>query len=73
MLQEELKDAFNIFDKDGDGFLSKQEFESAMKDLGDGLNDEELETMLKSVRYDKTGKISYENFVAYIYNVDGDK
>ena len=72
-VQEELKDAFNIFDKDGDGYLSKNEFESAMRNLGDGLNEEELENMLKHVRYDKAGKLSYDNFVAYIYNVDGDE
>ena len=71
--QEELKDAFNIFDKDGDGYLSKNEFESAMRNLGDGLNEEELETMLKYVRYDKAGKLSYDNFVAYIYNINGDE
>ena len=44
-----------------------------MKNLGDGLNEEELESMLNSVRYDNTGKISYDDFVAFIYNVDGDK
>ena len=68
-----MKDAFNIFDKDGDGFLGKQEFESVMRNLGDGLNEEELERMLTSISYDNAGKISYENFVSFIYNVDGDK
>ena len=62
-----------MFDKDGDGFLAKQEFESAMRNLGDGLTEEEVESMLNSVQYDNTGKISYENFIAFIYNVDADK
>ena len=44
-----------------------------MRNLGDGLNEEELENMLKHVRYDKAGKLSYDNFVAYIYNIDGDE
>ncbi len=44
-----------------------------MRNLGDGLNEEELESMLNGVRYDKTNKISYEDFVAFIYNADGDK
>ena len=73
IFQEELKDAFNIFDKDGDGYLSKNEFESAMRNLGDGLNEEELENMLKHVPYDKAGRLSYDNFVAYIYNINGDE
>ena len=72
-MQDELKDAFNIFDKDGDGYLARHEFESAMRNLGDGLNEEELEKMLKYAPYDKAGKLSYDNFVAYIYNVDGDE
>ena len=68
-----MRDAFNIFDKDQDGYLARHEFESAMKNLGDGLNEEELEKMLKNAPYDKAGKLSYEKFVAYIYNVDEDK
>ena len=62
-----------MFDKDGDGYLGKQEFESVMRNLGDGLNEEELERMLNSISYDNTGKISYDNFVRFIYNVDGQK
>ena len=68
-----MKDAFNIFDKDGDGFLRKQEFESVMRNLGDGLNEEELERMLNTISYDNDGKISYEDFARFIYNVEGDK
>ena len=68
--QEELKDAFNIFDKDGDGYLGKQELELVMKNLGDGLNEEELDRMLNSINYDNEGKISFEDFARFIYNID---
>ena len=71
-IQEELKDAFNVFDKDGDGYLAKHEFETAMRNLGDGLSEEELERMLNGVRYDIADKISYDNFVAFIRNSEDD-
>ena len=71
-IQEELKDAFNVFDKDGDGHLAKHEFETAMRNLGDGLSEEELERMLNGVRYDIADKISYDNFVAFIRNSEDD-
>ena len=44
-----------------------------MRNLGDGLNEEEMERMLNTISYDNDGKISYEDFARFIYNVEGDK
>ena len=41
-----------------------------MKNLGDGLNEEELDRMLNSINYDNEGKISFEDFARFIYNID---
>ena len=53
--------------------MGKHEFELVMKNLGDGLNEEELDRMLNSITYDNGGKISYEDFAGFIYNIDGNK
>ena len=68
-----MKDAFNIFDKDGDGYLGKQELESVMRSLGDGLTEDDIEQMLNSIVYDSEGKMSYEYFIRFIYNLDENK
>ncbi len=38
----EIREAFNVFDKDGSGKISKDELRSIMKSLGEDLTDEEV-------------------------------
>ncbi|XP_058457376.1 calmodulin-beta-like [Malaya genurostris] len=60
---QELRDAFKIFDKDGDGFLTVDELSAVMKNFGERLSDEELADLLDDADIDKDGKINYEEFI----------
>ena len=40
--EEELKEAFRVFDKDGNGFISAAELRHIMTNLGEKLTDEEV-------------------------------
>jgi calmodulin len=51
--EEELKNAFKVFDKDGSGTISSAELRSVLQHLGENLTDEELDEMLKMA--DKNG------------------
>ena len=57
-----IKEAFNIFDKHGEGFISKPELRNVMINLGERLRDEELDAMIKVADVDGDGQISYEEF-----------
>lgn len=57
---EELKVAFKVFDLDGTGMISRQELESALKNLGENINDKNLNVILKTLDLDGDGKISFE-------------
>merc|ERR1711953_774126 len=61
--QDTLKDAFRIFDKDDDGFISVEELRSIMKNLGDKMTDEELDEMLDTADTKHDGLINYSEFV----------
>ena len=45
--EEEISEAFKIFDKDGNGFISANELKHVMSNLGEKLSDEEIEDMIK--------------------------
>ena len=57
---EELREAFRVFDKDGDGFISAAELRIVMTSLGEKLTDKEVEDMLNEADANNDGKIDYE-------------
>ncbi|BAM40412.1 calmodulin [Theileria orientalis strain Shintoku] len=61
--EEELIQAFKVFDRDGNGFISAQELRHVMTNLGERLTDDEVDEMLREADIDGDGKINYEEFV----------
>ena len=45
----ELAKAFNLFDRDGSGEISREELTNVMNELGIKLSQEELDDMLKMI------------------------
>eukprot|EP01057_Protomagalhaensia_wolfi_P001248 Protomagalhaensia_wolfi_Nauph_80__1247@NODE_1736_length_1371_cov_205_636637_g1351_i0_p1_GENE_NODE_1736_length_1371_cov_205_636637_g1351_i0NODE_1736_length_1371_cov_205_636637_g1351_i0_p1_ORF_typecomplete_len154_score37_38EFhand_7/PF13499_6/3_8e22EFhand_7/PF13499_6/1_1e13EFhand_6/PF13405_6/3_3e11EFhand_6/PF13405_6/0_00055EFhand_6/PF13405_6/4_3e10EFhand_6/PF13405_6/1_9e02EFhand_8/PF13833_6/0_00028EFhand_8/PF13833_6/9_7e16EFhand_8/PF13833_6/0_00046EFhand_8/PF13833_6/8_4e06EFhand_1/PF00036_32/4_1e09 len=63
---EELLAAFRVFDRDGDGFISGTELREVMSALGEKLEDDELEEMLREAKSSSSGEsslIDYSGFV----------
>ena len=61
--EEEIKEAFKVFDKDGNGFISAAELRHIMTNLGEKLTDEEVDEMIREADIDGDGQINYEEFV----------
>jgi len=61
-LEEELGDAFKLFDKDGDGQISAAELKAILHSLGQELPDSDIEDMLREADIEGDGQISYEEF-----------
>ncbi|XAR63602.1 hypothetical protein NMG60_11023602 [Bertholletia excelsa] len=62
-VEEELKEAFKVFDKDQDGFISAPELRNGMKEMGERLTDEEVEQMIRVADLDGDGLLSYDEFL----------
>merc|ERR1712137_236567 len=63
--EDELRNAFDVFDADGNGFIDRDELKVVMTQLiGKGLTDEELDAMMKEADTDKNGQIDFEEFKA---------
>lgn len=58
--EEELREAFRVFDKDGNGFISAAELRHVMTNLGEKLTDEEVDEMIKEADLDGDGLVNYE-------------
>ena len=58
--EQEVKDAFRVFDKDGTGFIDADNLRHITKSLGENLAPEEVDEMIEEADADKDGKISYD-------------
>ena len=61
--EEEIREAFKVFDKDGNGFISAAELRHVMTTLGEKLSEDEVEEMIREADVDGDGQINYDEFV----------
>lgn len=59
----EFREAFRLFDKDGDGCITKEELGTVMRSLGQFARMEELKEMLEEIDVDGDGNVSFDEFV----------
>ncbi|GMJ16050.1 hypothetical protein like AT1G32250 [Hibiscus trionum] len=60
--EEQLKQLFKMFDRDGNGYITAAELAHSMAKLGHALTVEELTGMIKEADTDGDGMISFEEF-----------
>ncbi|XP_061554776.1 calcium-binding protein 7 isoform X1 [Phycodurus eques] len=62
----EIREAFKVFDRDGNGFISKQELGMAMRSLGYMPNEVELEVIIQRLDMDGDGQVDFDEFVTLL-------
>ncbi|KAF7726713.1 hypothetical protein EC973_008487 [Apophysomyces ossiformis] len=60
--EQELREAFDAFDRDGDGVINAIELRSMMQKLGDRITEEEAEQMIKDVDENNDGVVNFDEF-----------
>lgn len=59
----EFREAFQAFDKDGNGSISTKELGTVMRSLGQNLSEAEIKQMIEIVDEDKSGTIDFKEFL----------
>ncbi|XP_040583260.1 calmodulin-A [Lepeophtheirus salmonis] len=60
--EDEITEAFKVFDKDGNGLISSNELKCVMSNIGEILKDDEVEALIKEADVDGDGSINYAEF-----------
>uniref|UniRef100_A0A7S1GD85 EF-hand domain-containing protein n=1 Tax=Bicosoecida sp. CB-2014 TaxID=1486930 RepID=A0A7S1GD85_9STRA len=65
LLKQAVTDSFNKYDADNSGAIDAKEFKNLMEDIGEELEDAELEAALKKMDKDGSGKIELDEFIKW--------
>ncbi|RPD56550.1 EF-hand protein [Lentinus tigrinus ALCF2SS1-6] len=63
---EEFIRGFQVFDKEGNGFIGAGELRYVLTQLGEKMSDEEVDELLKGAQIGPDGNVNYESFVRTI-------
>nr|CAD7393960.1 unnamed protein product [Timema cristinae] len=59
-MQQELKEAFRLYDKEGDGYITTAVLREILKELDDKLTKEELDMMIEEIDTDGSGTVDFD-------------
>ena len=64
--EKENRETFLVFDKDGDGYITKDELRKVMSLLNEKLTDAELDEMITEADEDGDGRVNYEGTCTWV-------
>uniref|UniRef100_A0A6I8NS22 EF-hand domain-containing protein n=1 Tax=Ornithorhynchus anatinus TaxID=9258 RepID=A0A6I8NS22_ORNAN len=64
--QPEIREAFRVLDRDGNGFISKQELGMAMRSLGYMPSEVELAIIMQRLDMDGDGQVDFDEFMTIL-------
>lgn len=66
---EKLALLFNLFDRNKDNYISRQEIRETMKNLGENLDEKLINEMMQTADTDHDGRISRDEFHKLLYQL----
>ncbi|XP_060528132.1 troponin C-like [Cylas formicarius] len=62
-MEQELKEAFRLYDKEGNGYITTSTLKEILKELDDKLTNEELDMIITEIDTDGSGTVDYDEFM----------
>eukprot|EP01017_Pseudomicrothorax_dubius_P009548 TRINITY_DN13266_c0_g1_i1.p1 TRINITY_DN13266_c0_g1~~TRINITY_DN13266_c0_g1_i1.p1 ORF type:complete len:153 (+),score=30.27 TRINITY_DN13266_c0_g1_i1:100-558(+) len=63
---QELTEAFQMFDKDSTGLVSKDVVQHVLKNIGGQLTNEEIGEVIREADVESNGNVNYEEFIRFL-------
>ncbi|KAJ3390809.1 Calcium-binding component of the spindle pole body (SPB) half-bridge [Lobulomyces angularis] len=67
---EEIKKAFQLFDDDGTGKINLRNLRRVAKEIGEQVDDDELQAMIEEFDLDQDGEINEQEFISIMMDND---
>lgn len=64
-LKSELKEAFRLYDREGNGYITTECFREILSEIDENLNDDELDMMIEEIDADGSGTLDFEGYYFY--------
>merc|ERR550539_2120865 len=61
-MKEELKEAFRIYDKEGQGFITNDVLKEILREIDPTLTENDLENIIEEVDEDGSGTMDFDEF-----------
>uniref|UniRef100_A0A0N4ZC33 G_PROTEIN_RECEP_F1_2 domain-containing protein n=1 Tax=Parastrongyloides trichosuri TaxID=131310 RepID=A0A0N4ZC33_PARTI len=62
-LEEELREAFRLYDKEGNGYINVSDLREILRALDDNITEEELDEMITEIDADGSGTVDFDEFM----------
>ncbi|XP_018014714.1 troponin C [Hyalella azteca] len=62
-MHEELKEAFRLYDKGGDGYITTKVLKEILKELDNKLSDTDLDGIIDEIDEDGSGTVDFDEFM----------
>uniref|UniRef100_UPI0038B2BB1D EF-hand domain-containing protein n=1 Tax=Staphylococcus aureus TaxID=1280 RepID=UPI0038B2BB1D len=62
-MQQELREAFRLYDKQGNGYINVKDLREILRALDDKLTEDELDDMIAEIDTDGSGTVDFEEFM----------
>ncbi|GAB0095649.1 troponin C [Sergentomyia squamirostris] len=62
-MQKELREAFRLYDKEGNGYIPTKCLREILRELDDQLTEHELDVMIEEIDSDGSGTVDFDEFM----------
>jgi calmodulin len=68
-MQQELREAFRLYDKEGNGYITTDVFRDILYELDDKLSPEELDLMIEEIDADGSGTLDFDGLNFFLLTI----